>query len=91
MQLRRAGDTERRFGRVDHVFVLDNNTDRHIFVILTPIKRTKTRHELLDLEIMEEEEDALVVGLPAIQPVRLYMVTVKDVGIVWVDWDVYML
>lgn len=76
---------------MDHIFILDNDKDRHIFTVLTLIKRTESRHKLLDLEIMEETEDAVVVGVPAIRPVRLYMVPVRGVGIIWVDWDVYTL
>lgn len=76
---------------MDHIFVLDNDKDRHIFIVLTLIKRTRTRHELLDLEIMEETEDAVMVGVPAIRAVRLYMVPVKGVGIIWVNWDVHTL
>ena len=40
---------------------------------------------------MEETEDAVMVGVPAIRAVRLYMVPVKGVGIIWVNWDVHTL
>ncbi len=41
---------------------------------------------------MEEEEDqAVVIGVPAVCPTRLYMVRVQGVGTVWVDWDVHVL
>ncbi|KAK3897748.1 hypothetical protein C8A05DRAFT_47731 [Staphylotrichum tortipilum] len=81
-----------RFGRVDHIFVFDNFNDRHIFLVLTPIKRTGTRHHILDLEVMEEEEEqAVIIGVPAVCPTRLYMVPVQGVGTVWVDWDVHLL
>ncbi|EAQ88802.1 hypothetical protein CHGG_05421 [Chaetomium globosum CBS 148.51] len=89
--VRFKGDNQTLFGRVDHIFVLDNDKDRHIFTVLTLIKRTKTRHKLLDLEIMEETEDAVVVGVPVIRPVRLYMVPVRGVGIIWVNWDIHAL
>jgi hypothetical protein len=35
-------DNQALFGRVDHIFVLDNDKDRRIFTVLTLIKRTKT-------------------------------------------------
>ena len=57
-----------------------------------PIQETRTRDEMLDLQIMQElEGQAVVVGIPAIMPACHYMVHVKDVGTVWVDWDVYRL
>jgi len=40
---------------------------------------------------MQEKDKPVIVGITAIDPVRLYMVPVEDVGIVWVDWDVYYL
>ena len=79
------------FGRVDHIFVLDNFADRHIFVILTPVKRTHTRHNILGLEIMEEVTDkAVIIGITTILPLCLYMVPIKGIGIIWVDWEVYI-
>ncbi|KAH8879243.1 hypothetical protein GQ53DRAFT_834304 [Thozetella sp. PMI_491] len=78
-----------RFGRVDSVLVLDNFQDRHIFVVLTLVQRTFTRHPLLDLEVMDKQEDhAILVGTTAIVPVCLYMVRVANVGTVWVAWKV---
>ena len=59
--------------------------------ILTPIVRTNTRDPLLDLEVMEESEGVVIVGITAIQPTSLYMVDVDGVGIVWVDWDLLYL
>ncbi|KAI1485633.1 hypothetical protein F5X96DRAFT_674446 [Biscogniauxia mediterranea] len=85
-------DGENRFGRVDHIFVLDNFDDRHIFIILTPVRSTNARDALLDLEVMEEQnDDAIIVGVTAIAPVRLYMVKVDSVGIVWVNWELHYL
>ena len=48
-----------------------------------PIQETRTRDEMLDLQIMQAlEGQAVVVGILAIMPVCPYMVRVKDVGIV---------
>ena len=61
-------------------------------MVLVPIQETRTRDEMLDLQIMQAlEGQAVVVGILAIMPVCPYMVHVKDVGIIWVDWDVYRL
>lgn len=88
VQFTRDGGVQ--FGRVDHIFVLDNFADRHIFVVLIPVRRTETRHHILDLEVMEEMEgQAVIVGVTAVSPVGLYMVRVEGVGTVWVDWDVH--
>ncbi|TRX98548.1 hypothetical protein FHL15_000622 [Xylaria flabelliformis] len=90
VQYMRDGDYH--FGRVDYIFVLDNFEDRHIFVILTPIKSTNTRDRILDLEVMAEKRDeSIIVGITAISPQRFYMVQVDGVGIVWVDWDLHYL
>jgi ABC-type metal ion transport system substrate-binding protein len=54
--------------------------------VLIPVRRTYIRHELLDLEFIEEEEGTMVVvGVTTIRPMSLYMVRVKDIGIIWVD------
>ena len=56
-------------------------------MVLVPIQETRTRDEMLDLQIMQAlEGQAVVVGILAIMPVCPYMVHVKDVGIVWVGW-----
>ena len=72
--------------QIDHVFVLENFEDRHIFAILTPIRFSGHRDPILDLRIMNEgSSDILIVGLPAIDPVRLYIVPVDNVRLVLVD------
>ncbi|KAK4442434.1 hypothetical protein QBC34DRAFT_499700 [Podospora aff. communis PSN243] len=59
------------FGRVDHILVCDNGRDRRIFVILMPLHQTGTRQKNLDLFLMEDSQGAIIVGIPAIDPVRL--------------------
>ncbi|KAI1747760.1 hypothetical protein F4782DRAFT_535125 [Xylaria castorea] len=62
-------DGDYYFGRVDYIFVLDNYEDGHIFVILTPVKRTNARDHILDLEIMAEKpDDSVIVGITAVSP-----------------------
>jgi hypothetical protein len=77
-----------RYGRLDHVIVFDCPPKyRHIFAIVTTLDRTGTRDEVLDLEIFQESENTVIVGITGIDPVKLYMLRVDNVGIVWVDWD----
>ena len=41
---------------------------------------------------MEEVTDkAVIVGITTILPLCLYMVPIKGIGIIWVDWEVDML
>jgi len=77
-----------RYDRLDQVIVFDCPPEhRHIFAIVTTLDRTGTRDEVLDLEIFQENEKPVIVGITGIDPVKLYMVPVDNVGIVWVDWD----
>lgn len=64
---------------------------RHIFVILTELRRTGNRDALLDLKVLEDTGSPVIVGLPALEPSKLYIVSVGGVGPVLIDWDVYYL
>ncbi|KAI1131426.1 hypothetical protein F5Y10DRAFT_262185 [Nemania abortiva] len=78
-------------GRVDHVMVFENFEDSHIFIVLSKLNRTGSRDRLLDLEVFEQTDEAVVVGIPAIKAQKLYMVHIDGVGVVLVDWDLYCL
>ena len=83
---------ETHFGRVENIMLFDCvGVYRHIFIQVTELKRTGTRDSILDLEIMEELPQQLIIGVPAVKPVRPYMVSVAGVGIVWNDWNVYFM
>lgn len=79
-----------RFGRVDHIMLFDvMGIHRHIFIMLTELKSAGGKDPVLGLDVMEEKQSGIIVGIKAIQPEKLYMVPVDNVGIVYVDWDVY--
>ena len=81
-----------RFGRVDAVFVFDcMGIHRHIFVVLTELRQNGRRDHLLDLDVLDDEDQPIIVGLPAIDPVKLYMIPVDGIGTIFNDWDVYYL
>lgn len=83
-----------RIGRVDHSFIFDVfdvfDEYRHIFIVLTELSFAGTRDAILDLDVFQEA-NSVIVGITAIEPVKLYMVPVRNVGIVRVDWDVHYL
>jgi hypothetical protein len=84
------GDLE-HFGRIDLIFLLDNFDDNHIFVVVRPLQRSATFDDVLSLEILRESnEGPIIVGIPAVQPTKLYMVPIND-GVVWVDRDLHTL
>ncbi|KAF7532596.1 hypothetical protein G7054_g7828 [Neopestalotiopsis clavispora] len=85
-------DGLQQFGRIDHVCVIDTGGESHIFVVLTLVRLTNRRDAILDLPIMEEVMgEVFVVGIPAIEAVRLYIVNIAGVGLIWVDWELYYL
>ncbi|KAK7697112.1 hypothetical protein SLS64_013906 [Diaporthe eres] len=59
------------FSQIDHNLLLDNLHDRHVFIVLQPVRPTLTRHDVLDLEIMENLDKVAIIGIVAVQPVRL--------------------
>jgi hypothetical protein len=79
-------------GRIDHIFLLENFEDNHIFVVVTPLQRTHLMDPVLSCEVLKEQPDQpTIVGITAIQPSKLYMVSVDGVGTVWVKWDLHTL
>lgn len=91
VQYSRDGD-DQLFGHIQHIFLLDHLRDRHIFVVLQPVRPSGRRDDVLGLQIMDKIEDEIVViGITAVQPTKLYMLDVDGVGIVWNDWNLYWL
>ncbi|KAI1207273.1 uncharacterized protein F4807DRAFT_435103 [Annulohypoxylon truncatum] len=78
-----------KFGRLDHIFLFDVYGERHIFAVVTPLRRDGTRDALLDLEILQESnDDPIIIGVPQIQPTRPYLVPIDGLGIILVDWSI---
>lgn len=91
IQYTRDGDCQ-LYGKIDHIFLLDQLRDRHIFVVLQPIRLSGRRDPVLGLNIMDKVDDEVVlIGITAVQPVKLYILDVEGVGLVWNDWEVYWL
>ncbi|ROW07924.1 hypothetical protein VMCG_03429 [Cytospora schulzeri] len=90
IQYSRDGD-DQLFGHVDHIFLLDHLRDRHIFVVLQPIRPSGRRDHVLGLQVMDKIDEVVVIGITAVQPTKLYMLDVEGVGIVWNDWNLYWL
>lgn len=66
--------------------------------MLPPIQNSHVRDPILGLQVMDRVDDnapdaekVVVIGIPAVRPVRHYMVDVDGVGLVWVDWNVHYL
>lgn len=79
----------RNFARIDHIFLFDVYTERHVFAIITPLRRTGVRDELIDLEILQElNGEPLIIGIMAIEPAKPYLVQINDIGVVHVEWSV---
>lgn len=81
---------EHNFGRIDHILLLDNFQDMHIFVILTPMNRSFTYDHILGQEIMyPRENEPIIVGVTAILPERVYLVQIPGLDdTIWINWDV---
>lgn len=81
-----------RLGLVDAIMLFDcMGIYRHIFVLVKELRPTNTRDPVLDLEVFDQKDERITVGLNAIKPVKRYLVPVDGVGTVLVDWDVYYL
>lgn len=62
---------------------------RHIFNMLTELKSVSDKDPMLGSDIIEEKQHEIIVGIKAMQPEKLYMVSVDKVCIILVNWDVY--
>lgn len=77
---------------MDQIFLLQNWGNTHVFIVLTHITRDGSRDAILDQEIVSADEDnPVVIGVPAVSPIRLYMINIERVGTVWITWDPYYL
>jgi hypothetical protein len=72
---------------VDEIFLYTIQESRFIFIILTIAVVEDNRDTVLDLPLVRHTHSRIV-GISAIQPLKLYMVPLSNGTTVWVDWDV---
>jgi hypothetical protein len=76
-----------KIGRIDQIFLHEEDGVERIFAVLAKMELRGDRDELLDLPLVSAE-GPIIVGLPAIQPKKLYFVDINDDDTVWVKWEV---
>ncbi|RYC61611.1 hypothetical protein CHU98_g4607 [Xylaria longipes] len=65
-------------GRIDHIFVFNVWGIEHIFAIVTQIEDNGDVDDILKLKLMDEkEDDPIMIGITAIDPVKPYIVPMK--------------
>lgn len=63
--------------------ILNTWSKKYILIILTPVKRTFVKDAIFEQKIMHEAQDEVFInGATAAQPVKPYMVTIDNVGLV---------
>ncbi|KAI2628156.1 hypothetical protein GGS21DRAFT_492800 [Xylaria nigripes] len=75
------------YGQIDHIFVFNVWGIEHIFAIVTPIQFTGQVDPILKLKLMKQTNDSLIIGIPAIEPIKPYIIPLKD-QFIYVNWEI---
>ena len=87
------GNRGSKVARMDEIFIHEQHNEKRLFASLTDVDDyddgVQSRDVLLDLPLLKLSTNRRIIGLPAINAAKLYIVDLNhDARLVWVNWTI---